>query len=54
MTGTYKLKKNDLQQEGFDLEKIKDKLFLYDAKNVDYVELTRDKYDDIITGKIRL
>jgi solute carrier family 27 fatty acid transporter 1/4 len=54
MTGTFKLKKTDLQQEGFDIEKVKDRLFLYDAKNVTYVELTHNKYNDIMTGKIRL
>ncbi|XP_044265239.1 long-chain fatty acid transport protein 4-like [Tribolium madens] len=41
-------------KEGFNLDKIEDKLFLYDAKNVDYVELTKEKYHDIMTGKIRL
>ncbi|EFA06666.2 long-chain fatty acid transport protein 4 [Tribolium castaneum] len=54
MTGTYKLKKTELQKEGFNLEKIQDKLFLYDAKNVDYIELTKEKYHDIMTGKVRL
>ncbi|RZC37226.1 long-chain fatty acid transport protein 4-like [Asbolus verrucosus] len=54
MTGTFKLKKTDLQQEGFNCDKIKDKLFLYDVKNVTYTKLTKDKYDDIVTGKVRL
>ena len=54
LTGTFKLKKTDLQQDGFNIQKIKDKLFLYDAKNVTYVQLSNEKYDDIMSGKIRL
>lgn len=50
--GTYKLKKLDLQKEGFDVELIKDPLYYY-SSNV-YHELTPEAYQDILAGKIRL
>ena len=54
LTGTFKLKKTTLRQEGFNIEKIQDKLYMFDAKNITYAELTEDIYDDIMTGKVRL
>ena len=53
MTGTFKLKKIDLQKEGFNPELIKDKLFFRNGKN-EFVKLTKEMYDDIISGKIRV
>lgn len=51
VTGTYKLKKVDLQKEGFEPKKIKDRLYyLYNGK---YEELTQDAYELIQSGKIR-
>jgi len=54
LTGTFKLKKVDLQKEGFDVAKITDKLFFFDPKLKQYVELTQAIHDDICSGKIRL
>lgn len=51
--GTYKLKKLDLQKEGFDIELIKDPLFYCNHKGI-YQELTLEAYKDILSGKIRL
>ncbi|KAL1123801.1 hypothetical protein AAG570_001572 [Ranatra chinensis] len=53
MTGTYKMKKLDLQREGFDPSKIKDKLY-YTASNGAYEPLTPEIYSQIETFKIRL
>lgn len=53
MTGTFKFKKFDLQKEGFNPELIKDKLYFRHG-NSDYVELTKDIYSDVISGKIRM
>mgnify|MGYP006952291446 CR=1 FL=1 len=51
MTGTFKLKKMDLQKEGFDPRKIKNKLYyLNDGK---YQELTSEVYDSILKGTVR-
>lgn len=53
MLGTFKLKKKDLQDEGFDPSKIQDKLYYLDAKE-GYKPLTNDAYEQILQGKIRL
>ncbi|CAG0886912.1 unnamed protein product [Darwinula stevensoni] len=53
-TGTYKLKKLDLQKEGFDPNKVSDPLFFLDPSKNEYVPITQQLYDNIITGKVRL
>ncbi|KAG8230143.1 hypothetical protein J437_LFUL010394 [Ladona fulva] len=53
MTGTYKLKKVDLQKEGFDPMTIKDNLY-YQAASGKYEPINPDVYDQIQNGKIRL
>ena len=55
ISGTYKLKKNILQGEGFDLAQIKDDpLFFLDTKAKKYVPITPELHQDILNGKIRL
>nr|XP_022913758.1 long-chain fatty acid transport protein 1 [Onthophagus taurus] len=54
LTGTYKLIKKDLQQDGFDVTKTADKIYFYDAHQKKYVILTNEIYDDIQSGKLRL
>lgn len=51
--GTYKLKKLDLQKEGFNVELIKDPMYYCNNKGV-YIELTLEAYKDILSEKIRL
>lgn len=53
MTGTYKMKKLDLQKEGFDPSIIRDKLYC-SSSNGCYEPLTQDVYNQIKTGKLRL
>ncbi|KAI5742627.1 hypothetical protein M8J77_009376 [Diaphorina citri] len=53
MTGTYKLKKLDLQKEGFDPNVIQDRLYYLSSKGV-YEELTPEVYKDLVQGNIRL
>lgn len=53
MTGTFKLKKIDLQRQGFNPNVIKDKLY-FRKGNSEYVPLTKEIYEDIISGKIRV
>lgn len=53
MTGTFKLKKRDLQLEGFDVDKIKDKIYLAN-KDGTYSLLTREKCEAIQSGKLQL
>lgn len=52
MTGTYKLKKNDYQKAGFDINQVKDKLYFFNGKT--YVRMDKQMYEDIISGKIRV
>ena len=52
--GTYKLKKRELQSEGFNPTVIRDPMFFFDGKTGQYVPLTLELYDDIIKGQIRL
>ncbi|KAK6618914.1 hypothetical protein RUM44_003295 [Polyplax serrata] len=51
VTGTYKLRKVDLQKEGFEPKNIKDKL--YYLSNGKYEELTQHAYESILKGTIR-
>lgn len=52
LTGTFKMKKTDLVKEGFDPTVIKDPLFF--RKGSSYVALTKDLYEDIVSGKISI
>ncbi|GFY37647.1 long-chain fatty acid transport protein 1 [Trichonephila inaurata madagascariensis] len=53
-TGTFKLKKVDLQKEGFNPSTIKDPLYFYDKKQGAYVPLDEETYNSICSGQIRL
>ena len=54
VTGTFKLQKNKLKEEGFDVSVIKDKLFYCDVKAGQYLVLDEDKYAKINCGDIRM
>lgn len=51
-TGTYKLRKLDLRDEGFNPTVITDKLYFHDKST--YVPIDMNLYNDIISAKIRL
>ncbi|XP_062564532.1 long-chain fatty acid transport protein 4-like isoform X1 [Armigeres subalbatus] len=52
MTGTFKLKKLDLQKEGFDPNVIEDALFYLSTKGT-YESLTKEVFEQISRGEIR-
>ena len=54
-TGTFKLPKVALQKEAYDPNVISDPLFYLDlsSKPPSYQPLSQDKYEDILSGKIR-
>ena len=54
VTGTFKLQKNKLREEGFDVGAIQDKLFYYDAKVGKYLVLDEDKCAKISSGEIQI
>lgn len=53
MTGTCKLKKLDLQKEGFNPSVISDKLYFLNTKNSTYEALTTEIYSKILNQEIR-
>ena len=53
-TGTFKLKKVDLRNEGFDPAQVSDPMYYLDSKLGQYVELSVAAYADIQRGRIRL
>jgi fatty-acyl-CoA synthase len=53
ITGTFKLRKIDLVQEGFDPGKIADPLYVLDPQSVRYEPLDAKKYEDILAGRLK-
>jgi acyl-CoA synthetase (AMP-forming)/AMP-acid ligase II len=53
-TSTFKLKKGDLQKQGFDPRQVSDPLFVFHPKQGKYVQLTPELYDDIAAGRVSL
>lgn len=51
---TFKLRKVDLQKEGYNPNVVKDKLYYYDLKLDKYISLGTEEYEKIISGQIRL
>lgn len=50
--GTYKLKKVDLQNDGFDIHKVSDNMYYFSGSK--YVPLDITIYDKILSGQMRL
>uniref|UniRef100_A0A1L8DYU4 Very long-chain fatty acid transport protein n=1 Tax=Nyssomyia neivai TaxID=330878 RepID=A0A1L8DYU4_9DIPT len=53
MTGTFKMKKMDLQQDGFNIKKINDPIYFLHSDGI-YRVLTQDDFDKIQNGSARL
>lgn len=53
-TGTFKHKKTDLQQQGFDLAQIADPLWIRDETKRRYVELGPDQHAAVLAGRWQL
>lgn len=54
MTGTFKMKKVRLVEEGFNPAHIQDPLFFLDPEKKTYVPLTREIYTAVLSGEIKL
>lgn len=52
ISGTYKLRKVDLQKEGFDINKVKDKIYFF--SNSKYVLLEPELFNKLMSGQLRL
>lgn len=48
MTGTFKVVKKDFASEGFDINKVKDPLYF--LSKAGYIRMTKDDYNDILSG----
>lgn len=53
MTGTFKLKKRDLQLEGYDLHKLQDPIYFLNHDGV-YRPFTEKDFDDVKNGRARM
>ncbi|XP_026329619.1 long-chain fatty acid transport protein 1-like [Hyposmocoma kahamanoa] len=55
MTGTFKMKKTELQKEGFNPNNVKyDQIYYLDPKAGTYLPVDNDVYRRICSGEIRL
>ncbi len=54
MTGTFKMKKVKLVEEGFNPAHIKDPLYFLDSEKKTYVPLTEEIYSAIAVREIKL
>jgi solute carrier family 27 fatty acid transporter 1/4 len=54
MTGTFKMPKNDLQNEGYDHTRVADPLYYLDASKMRYVRIDDKVYQDLLNGNIKL
>jgi len=52
-TATFKLKKGKLKNEGFDLEKIEDPMYIMLPQESEYVSLTKEIYQNIQNGQYK-
>lgn len=53
-TGTFKAIKNTLVEEGYNIKKLKDKIYYFDSKDGRYMEMTNTIYENILNCNIRL
>jgi len=53
-TSTFKLKKGDLQTQGFDPRRVPDPLFVLHPRQDQYLPLTPEIYDEIACGRLAL
>ena len=54
ITGTFKQRKLDLVQDGFDPHSISDPVYFLDPRSLRYEPLTPDRYIDVVEGRLKL
>lgn len=50
-TGTYKVIKTSLSDEGYDITRVTDPLFYWDSSTSSYLPLTREQYREFVAGR---
>ncbi|KAF5291935.1 hypothetical protein FQA39_LY14167 [Lamprigera yunnana] len=53
-TSTFKLKKVELQNEGYNIDQINDQIYFYDCRLKRYIDLTRELHSKIMLGIVNL
>ena len=53
-TGTFKAIKSTLIQEGFNVNKLTDKIYYFDQNSQSYLDLTPNVYENILNCKARI
>ncbi|MFW9876713.1 MAG: long-chain-acyl-CoA synthetase [Candidatus Thorarchaeota archaeon] len=53
-TGTHKLRKVNLKKQGYDINKIKDKIYFRDSTSSSFKILDREKYQNLMNGTLKL
>jgi len=54
LTATFKLKKRELQRQGFDPELVQDPIYMIDHKARSYVLMTSTMFSALISGKMKM
>jgi fatty-acyl-CoA synthase len=54
ITGTFKLRKQELAQEGYDPRRVSDPIYIADAVNDRYVALDAQRHAQLEAGTLRL
>jgi fatty-acyl-CoA synthase len=54
LTGTFKLRKQELAREGYDRTLVSDTVYFDDRRQQRYVELDQSLYEKLRTGKVRI
>ncbi len=52
-TGTHKLRKVNLRKQGFDVDKIKDRIYFWNSKSSKYELFDTEQYQNVINGKLK-
>ena len=53
LTGSYKITKVDLKREGYDIEKITDRIYCWDVSKKAYIPFNSDLYEQLKAGKLK-
>ncbi len=53
-TGTHKLRKVNLKKQGFDINKIQDRIYFWDSTSNNFILLDREKYQNLTNGTLKL
>jgi acyl-CoA synthetase (AMP-forming)/AMP-acid ligase II len=53
-TGTHKLRKINLRKQGYDINTLKDQIYVWDSLSNNYKLFDHDQYQNLMNGRIKL